>query len=233
MNCREIFHFRKFTVCQDNAPLKINTDALLLGALVPAENARHILDIGTGTGVISLMLAQRAPDAEIVALEPDGRAARLAKQNFNNSQWSNRLTLKIQPLQQFDNTSLFDLIVSNPPFYEYHPHQSPDPAKHKTFLPIHELFYFSKKLLVENGKLAVIYPSSNAYQILEAAYENNFFPLQQIRIKSFPSSDPLRDIWILGQNFQRNFIKQDLVLLHNNHFRTDEFKKLMEPYLNS
>ena len=114
---KKIFRFKQFEVDQSNCAMKINTDGVLLGAMVQHENAKRILDVGTGTGVIALMLAQRFPDAQVCAVEIDEQASATARQNFKNSIFSERLTNNNISIEQFNNPEKFDLIVTNPPFF--------------------------------------------------------------------------------------------------------------------
>lgn len=111
-----IFRFKQFNVDQTGCAMKINTDGVLLAALVDGEG-ENILDIGTGTGVIALMLAQRFKQAKIHALEINSEASATAGKNFKNSVFSNRLTISNIAIEQYSNAEQFDLIVSNPPYF--------------------------------------------------------------------------------------------------------------------
>ena len=115
-----MFQFKQFSVDQTGCAMKINTDGVLLGALVYADQPKNILDIGTGTGVIALMLAQRFTSAKIDAVEIDSTAAETAERNFKNSPFAERLSIFPTDFQRFFNThpaNKYDLIISNPPFH--------------------------------------------------------------------------------------------------------------------
>src|SRR3954468_23378981 len=114
-----MFQFKQFAVDQTGCAMKINTDGVLLGALATADEPGNILDIGTGTGVIALMLAQRFANATVDAVEIDQQAARTAESNFNNSVFSNRANLYAEAFESYLSRSdkKYELIVSNPPFY--------------------------------------------------------------------------------------------------------------------
>ncbi|WAC40317.1 tRNA1(Val) (adenine(37)-N6)-methyltransferase [Pedobacter sp. SL55] len=114
---KNIFRFKQFEVDQSDCAMKINTDGVLLGAMVQHENAERILDVGTGTGVIALMLAQRFPKAQVHAVEIDEQASATASRNFENSVFSERLTNNNISIEQFNSPEKFDLIVTNPPFF--------------------------------------------------------------------------------------------------------------------
>ena len=113
------FQFKQFRIEQEKSAMKVGTDGILLGAWVNISKVKSILDIGTGTGLIALMLAQRC-DANITGIEIESSAAEEALENANNTPWKNRLTIQNISLQEFSTTSKnkFDLIVSNPPFFE-------------------------------------------------------------------------------------------------------------------
>src|SRR5690606_30727897 len=112
-----VFHFKQFAVNQSGCAMKINTDGVLLAAMATADFPTRILDVGTGTGVISLMLAQRFPSATIDAIEIDVKAADTARGNFEESPFSDRLTSYAMALDKFEPKAGYDLIVSNPPFF--------------------------------------------------------------------------------------------------------------------
>ncbi|MFN3998754.1 tRNA1(Val) (adenine(37)-N6)-methyltransferase [Algoriphagus sp.] len=155
------FQFQQFRVYQDRCAMKISTDAVMLGALINAENPTHILDIGTGTGVIALMLAQRFPKAKVTAIEIDEDAASQADENFRESQFASRLLLIHGKLQDFPESEKYDLIVSNPPFFPDHL-KSQDPKRNKALhtdeLSFEELIKKCRELLAESGAFWVILP---------------------------------------------------------------------------
>ena len=115
-----MFYFKQFSVEDSSSPMKVGTDAVLLGAWTPIKENTSVLDIGSGCGIISLMLAQRIPNANIQAIDIDNGAYTNAKENFSNSIWNNRLTVHKSSIQDFcrNTNNKFDIIVSNPPFFE-------------------------------------------------------------------------------------------------------------------
>ncbi|WP_111669321.1 tRNA1(Val) (adenine(37)-N6)-methyltransferase [Algoriphagus litoralis] len=155
------FQFQQFRVNQDRCAMKISTDAVLLGGLAEVSNPRRILDIGTGTGVIALMLAQRFPQAKVTAIELDEDAAAQALENFEESQFSDRLILLQGRFQDFSVDEKFDLIVSNPPFFPDHL-KSPDAKRNKALhtdeLSFEELINNASAQLSEEGSFWVILP---------------------------------------------------------------------------
>jgi tRNA1Val (adenine37-N6)-methyltransferase len=155
------FRFKKFAVEQDDVAMKVGTDGVLLGAWADCEGAKRILDIGTGTGVIALQMAQRNPEAQIRAVEIDEAAAKRARANFDLSPWAERLTVEQTAVQEFEPSEKFDLIVSNPPYFVdslLPPDAKRSMARHTHDLTFEELDNAVCRLLSESGKFALILP---------------------------------------------------------------------------
>jgi tRNA1Val (adenine37-N6)-methyltransferase len=155
------FRFKQFAVEQDDVAMKVGTDGVLLGAWAECEGAKRILDIGTGTGVIALQMAQRNHEAQIQAVEIDETAARRARANFDNSPWAERLEVEQTAVQEFTPTEKFDLIVSNPPYFVdslLPPDAKRSTARHTHDLSFEELDKAVTRLLADNGKFALILP---------------------------------------------------------------------------
>mgnify|MGYP001214805322 CR=1 FL=1 len=159
-----MFHFKEFSVLQDKAAMKIGTDAVLLGAWCPVNNNPFsVLDIGAGTGILSLMLAQRTNAQQIDSLEIDDEAYQQCVENFENSKWNDRLFCYHAGLDEFieEPEDTYDIIISNPPFYSenYKTQNSQrDLARFKDALPFEDLVKAADLLLSENGIFAVIIP---------------------------------------------------------------------------
>ena len=157
------FRFKQFAIEQDDVAMKVGTDGVLLGAWADCHGAKHILDIGTGTGVIALMLAQRNANAEICAVEIDEIAARRARSNFDLSPWAERLTVENCAVQAFDPTEKFDLIISNPPYFVdslLPPDAKRSTARHTHDLSFEELDKAVCRLLTNDGCFALILPTA-------------------------------------------------------------------------
>ena len=155
------FRFKQFSVEQDDVAMKVGTDGVLLGAWAECDGARRILDIGTGTGVIALQMAQRNPTAQVQAVEIDETAAHRARANFDNSPWAERLEVAQTAVQEFSPTEKFDLIISNPPYFIdslLPPDAKRSTARHTHDLTFEELDRAVCRLLAENGKFALILP---------------------------------------------------------------------------
>jgi tRNA1Val (adenine37-N6)-methyltransferase len=200
-----IFYFKQFSVNQANCAMKVNTDGVLLGALAGNNNPLNVLDIGTGTGVIALMLAQRYPSSVITAVEMDEAAAQTAGFNFNNSQFDDRLQVYAQSFQDYFEghpSQQFDLIVSNPPFYIQ---SLPSPGKQKAMAKHADSHFFKELItgiashLTTNGESWLIAPLNTISLILSLAELNGLFMQRAIDVLSYPHSEPHRRIIVLGR----------------------------------
>ena len=163
------FRFKQFSVEQDDVAMKVGTDGVLLGAWADCEVVKNILDIGTGTGVIALQMAQRNPTAQVQAVEIDETAAKRARANFDNSPWAERLEVEQTAVQEFSPAEKFDLIISNPPYFVdslLPPDAKRSTARHTHDLTFDELDKAVCRLLVENGKFALILPVTEFEQYL-------------------------------------------------------------------
>ncbi|MCD7899255.1 MAG: methyltransferase [Bacteroides sp.] len=178
------FQFKKFIIHQDQCAMKVGTDGVLLGAWVQVETAKQILDIGTGTGLIALMLAQRS-HATITALEIDQSSAEQAQTNIFNSPWSDRIKVICMDFNKFETNQTFDVIVSNPPFFNNSlnsPKKSRTVARHTDSLSYNNLFAGIAPLLDNKGEVSIIIPADILNQIKEIAREYHLFPSRQLNI---------------------------------------------------
>lgn len=179
------FRFKRFSIVQERSAMKIGTDGVLLGAWAAAENPKRILDIGTGTGLISLMLAQRFSSSEITGIEIEKNAFEEARFNISESVFKERCSVIHLSLQEFDSEENFDLIVCNPPFFEstHKKATSRNIARQQSELTFEELIYHSEKLLAPAGKLAVIIPFESEKLFVELASRMNLFPEKITRVR--------------------------------------------------
>lgn len=198
-----IFRFKQFEVDQTGSTMKINTDGVLLGAVASANNPSCILDIGTGTGVIALMLAQRFPQAMVEAIEVDAMAAKLAGENFARSVFAARISTRAVALADFQPQHLFDLIVSNPPFFLHalkNRDQRKQVSRHTDVSFYSQLLLRAARWLTENGSLQLVLPVSLAEWIVQRAIDEYGMVVQGQRdIRSFASHPPIRRILAIGK----------------------------------
>jgi tRNA1Val (adenine37-N6)-methyltransferase len=199
-----MFRFKQFTVDQSGCAMKINTDGVLLGALIEADQPKTILDIGTGTGVIALMLAQRFTDAQIDAVEIDPMAAQTAGSNFINSVYAERLNVYPIGFEQFLEqypANRYDLIVSNPPFFI---NSLKSPRANKELAKHTDEGFFKKMLagismhLTISGLGYLVLPLETAKLARNIASENGLFIKKIISIHSYKDSAPHREILVLS-----------------------------------
>jgi tRNA1Val (adenine37-N6)-methyltransferase len=201
-----IFQFKEFKIDQSDCAMKVNTDGVLLAALVQSENPQKILDIGTGTGLIALMLAQRFKNAIIAAVEIDGKAANRAEMNFIESPFSDRLKLFNSSMEDFylHTNERFDLIISNPPFF-INSLKSEDAlkgiAKHTNQVFFENLLFLSESKLKPNGCLVMILPIETSI-LIEKLIDliPNLHLNEILMIHSFNDSNPHRKILKMSLN---------------------------------
>jgi len=201
-----MFRFKQFSVDQTGCAMKINTDGVLLGAVAGEGTPSNILDIGTGTGVIALMLAQRFVNAVIDAVEIDEQAAATAEANFSNSQFDKRLTLYANGFEQFFNDhpdKRYDLIISNPPFY-INSLQSPGAkinlAKHAADGFFEKLISIVATLLTQQGTGWLILPIDTAELVKDLIKQHGLYLKKIITIHSFKEDAAHREILVFGKN---------------------------------
>jgi tRNA1Val (adenine37-N6)-methyltransferase len=230
-----MFQFKQFSVDQTGCAMKINTDGVLLGALAGSENHATILDIGTGTGVIALMLAQRFTGAKIDAIEIDENAAKTAENNFKNAPFCANLSVFSFSFEMFFVNypyKKYDLIISNPPFHI----NSLESPKAKKSLAKHVGEEFFENLiqqvsahLTADGLCWLILPLQAAELVKQLAYQHKLYLQKVITVRSFGNSEPHREILVLGyQEISTEMVKFTIYQSKDNY--SDEYKTLLKPY---
>lgn len=179
----EVFKFKRFDIEHDESAMKVGTDGVLLGAWANTSSHERILDIGTGTGLIALMLAQRYEMAIIDAVEIDTIAAALASKNIKNSQWSKRIRVINESIQTFakHTDTPYDLIISNPPFFSggtFSSSQEKTLVRHTVKLAHSDLLSSVRSLLQKDGTFAVILPHMEGLRLIELAETYRLYPQQ-------------------------------------------------------
>ncbi|KAB2915001.1 MAG: methyltransferase [Bacteroidetes bacterium] len=198
--------------------MKIGTDAMLMGSLAQPVDAQNILDIGTGTGVLALMMAQQCPHAIIDAVEPDSIMAVRAAENFENSTWDYRLTLYNEALQEYTNLGIihYEYILCNPPYFEPSPTTRPDRinARSTVTLTFDELMAYGEQLLDAQGKMGVIVPEGEYEKLLVAAQKVGLHPVRQVLISSFENSPVIRRVTEFAKKAPVE-VEQDSLFIYN------------------
>jgi len=229
------FKFKQFTIHQDKCAMKIGTDGVLLGAWTSIENTPNsILDIGTGTGIIALQLAQRSDAIIIDAIEIDDSAYEQAVENFENSDWGDRLFCYHASLQEFSQEidEKYNLIISNPPFYNDKfetDNISRNRARFTSSLSFKNLLSFVSKLLSENGTFSVIIPFKEEQNFIDLAKKNNLFLNRICRVKGNKFSEIKRSL--IALSFLRSKTKiEELTIEIERHQYTNEYVNLVKGF---
>ncbi len=228
------FRFKQFTVEDDRSTMRVGTDALLLGALVNPGNAENILEIGTGSGVISLMIAQKT-NTRITAIDIHEESVRQAEENFISSPWKNNLTALNISLQKFTDLAMtsFDLIITNPPFFRASllPTDSGKIlSKHDRHLTLEEIISSSVKLLSPEGKLAIILPPAESILLEEIAKKSGLFPVKKLQILPGKEKKPVRIILEIQKGVAENTFVEELIIRNADGSFTPHYLQLTSDY---
>lgn len=228
------FRFKQFTVYHDRCAMKVGTDGVLLGMWANTTFATKALDIGTGTGLIALMLAQRNSGLKIDAIDINKDAAEQAKENIRNSPFCKRISCFHSSLQDFTVLckERYDLIVSNPPFFKQSlksPCENRTLARHTDSLYIEELLELSSYLLSKQGKFSIIYPHDDKELILGLASKNKLHISHITDVIPTPSSPPKRILVEFCKTETTSTI-DSLVIEKERHVYSEEFSKLAKDF---
>lgn len=216
--------------------MKVGTDGVLLGAWTPlSNNPFNILDIGAGTGIVALMLAQRSNTEQIDALEIDEDAFEQATENFENSPWNDRLFCFHASLDEFmeEPEDEYDLIVSNPPFFTenyYSNDEKRDLARFADALPFEHLIEAADLLLSENGIFAVIIPFKEEEKFIAIAKEFDLHPLKITRVKGTPETEIKRSLLAFSRSENMEFPINELVIETARHIYTPDYIELTKDF---
>lgn len=238
---RQVFRFRKFEVVNEKSAMKVNTDGVILGAaahIFPGD--RHILDVGTGTGTIALLAAQRLSEAleaaseeqglqhyEITGLDIDEASALEAGENFRRSPWSCHLEALHTSLQEYEPGKKFDLILSNPPYFENslrNPAERKADARHTDSLSYRELISFAAEHLGAEGRLALVLPADNERELCRCARMHSLFPNRILRIRTVPRKSASRIVAEFSRT--RKDIEEQEITIQDKGEYTDEYLAL-------
>ena len=231
-----MFKFKQFAVNQDRCAMKIGTDAVLLGAWCPIDNnPKSILDVGAGTGILALMLAQRTNADQIDALEIDEEAYEQCVENFENSPWADKLFCYHAALDEFvdDPEDEYDLIISNPPFYSEDfktTDEQRDLARFQDAMPFEDLIEAADLLLSENGTFAVVIPYKEEERFIDLCAEYELYPVKATRVKGSYKTPIVRSL-LAFKRFELSVLTADeLVVEINRHEYTDDYINLTQEF---
>jgi len=228
------FRLKQFSIKDDKSTFRISTDAILLGSWVDVKDSDIVLDIGTGCGIIALMLAQRSA-ALIDAIEIDYDSVKQAKENINKTSWNNRIQVLQKSLQAFvtETTKKYSLIISNPPFFQHSLEPSNEKkkmAKHSYNLTLKDLIIGTCKLLDNNGSFNVIFPELSCNRFIEVAAENGLYLFKDLKIRPRHNKKSNRRIMQFNKNQDKTYRTQTITILDTNNEFTEAFKNLTREY---
>jgi len=207
------FRFKQFTVHQANTPLKVGTDGVILGAWAHHRLPKRILDIGTGTGIIALMLAQRFPEAKIDAIDLNKNALLDAEFNFRHSPWKHRIKAINTRVQDYDSKDSYDLIVSNPPYFTEDSKSNSvekDMARHQDSLNLSELMKAASTLMNEDSLLQVILPYAQLRDAIWEASLKQLYPLNAMAVHTVKNKPAERVMLSFKHSFKGEMKESNL-----------------------
>lgn len=227
------FQFKQFLVNQDKTAMKVSTDACIQGAWTPVKNeAGNVLDIGTGTGLLSLMLAQRYSNIKIDAIDIDERAAEQAKANIKVSPWKDRIEVLHGDIRNMELKKHYDLIICNPPFFHNDllgdKHQR-NVARHSITLTPWQLLEIIAKYLKSDGYASVMFPATEHIAWEKALAEINWHITHRLSIRPTVDMKPNRVVSLCSPQQILEIQDAELVIYDNNKYTT-QFMNLLSPF---
>jgi tRNA1Val (adenine37-N6)-methyltransferase len=227
-----VFRFKQFKVDQTGCAMKINTDGVLLAAIADHPKPVHILDIGTGTGVIALMMAQRFPSAVTDAVEIEPSAAITAGNNFSASPFTDRTRIFPVSIEDYTTDIKYQLIVSNPPYFVNdlkNPEKRKEIARHADEYFFDMLLRKSASILSPDGHLWLILPVKQAEQVVVHAVLQKLFPAKIIHVYSDETKEPFRQIICLAFG-QQQTVTGHVYIYAAKTIYTDQYKQLLKDF---
>lgn len=226
------FQFKQFSIIQEKSAMKVGTDGVLLGAWVNTSKAKKVLDIGAGTGLISLMIAQRNKNAHILAIEIDAETSIECNHNFKNSLFKERLFVLQKDFKYYQPTDKFDLIVSNPPFFNnsYNANsEKRNTARQTSLLSFKDLLSKTTTLLSPFGIACFIIPFLEEKKFIDLATTNNLFLNKRTRVRGNISTAIKRSL--LEFSFEKKeFIASEIAVEISRHVYTPEYIELTKDF---
>ena len=225
------FRFKQFEIEQDRCAMKVGTDGVLLGAW--AQGGRRILDIGSGTGLISLMMAQRFPEAEVVGIDMDADACGQARENVMASPFRDRVEIVCCRLQDFGAIGVFDAIVSNPPFFVdslKNPDSKRMMARHTDSLPFRDLFAGVKRLLSDDGIFSAIVPVEVVEQFVAESCILGFYLIRKCGVRTVERKQPKRFMLSFAKHRISPYEEHVETMMDSQGNRSEWYRKITEEF---
>ncbi len=237
-----VISFRQFSVHDDQCAMKVGSDALILGAWTPIQSDSHVLDIGTGSGLLALMAAQRATEGHVTAIELDAKAATQAKENFQRSPFSDRMQLihgdYLEWCKNQDQT--WDVVLCNPPFFRDKP-KSPDGsrnlARHDDSLRIEDLFATLQSLTHDLSRFAIVWPTDRRVDLERAAAANGWHEAERLEVHGTTDHACERHVSLWVQfpsqptRVTEFFLETEVFTESKAPDHTAQYKKLLAPFM--
>lgn len=232
---KDFFRFKKFTIRQDRCAMKVSTDACLLGAWAPLEEiSGKVLDIGAGTGLLSLMLAQRFGELKITALEIDPEAATQAGENVAESPFADRIEVVCEDIRAHHPTTLYDAIIANPPFFQNSlkgPDAARNAARHSDALSLEDLYASVVRFLKPDGLFALLLPVEAQKAWEKGLISGKLSLRERVFVKPLPYKAPNRVLSLYGKGENSgNASNSELVIYEEYGTYTAAFRKLLAPF---
>ncbi|MCQ2226481.1 MAG: methyltransferase [Bacteroidales bacterium] len=229
------FQFKQFVVNQDMTAMKVGTDGVLLGVLSArnAASVSRVLDIGTGTGLVALMLAQRFPMALVDAVEIDTDAYNQALRNFADSPFSSRLAVHCSDIADYNTTYTYNIIVSNPPYFVDSlkaPDQQRTVARHAVTLTVGKLAESVSRLLSDDGEFSVIIPNDLLQNYIDAFALHKLYPEHIVEIKPNERKPVKRVVATFSRELVVSASHEELILESEPRKKSLEFSELVSPF---
>ena len=228
------FQFKQFTIRQQHCAMKVGTDGTLLGAWAQASAGLcRVLDVGTGTGLIALMMAQRYPEARAIAIDIDEKAVFQAQENVSASPFADRIKVIEADVQTFEDSEKFDFIVCNPPFFE-DSLVCPDPqrteARHTVSLGYRQLMASAFRLLKDNGRFSVIIPADCRSRLESEAHLRGFFISRLCSVQTTPVKAPKRYMIEFAKHPVNEIDITNGILEQSPQIRSDWYRELTQEF---
>ena len=229
------FQFKQFTIHHERCAMKVGTDGVLLGAWVPLPDEGCVLDVGTGTGLIALMVAQRAKDVHVLGIDIDEASVTQAVENVQASPFADRVEIRCQSLQQLaqDETQAhaFNAIVCNPPFFEdalLPPDRQRSQARHTTTLPFDTLVHCARQLLCPSGTFSVIIPTASFDDFRRLCFVEGLYLKASINVQTTANKAPKRVMVSFADNAQQP--TSDTLILTEEGARSEDYRRLTRDF---
>ena len=233
MGKERVFRFKQFHVVNDVAAMRVNTDGVLLGAWCDVAGARRVLDVGTGSGVIALMVAQRNAVAQIDAVDIDAQAVAVSRENFAQSPWADRLVAVSADFNAYIPKIRYDLIVSNPPYFDNGvlPAQSARAvARHSLSLSLDDLITHSAGMLAPGGRLALIAPASRSEDVERIGASAGLHVRRVMRVSAIVGQEPKRVAWEWTNEPVDEVVSEDLAMEERSMHYTAQYRALCSDF---